>query len=203
MNVCQRSNERQFHEERRQQFYEEREQDDHARAMEDRGRAIFHLRTVEGLTFTEIGERYGISGSLVRLIICKYVRATTGRFPGRAELVRMSEAAAAIRVRTLGRSRRPRTFVDPMPPNRSKPPRSPELAALGRAIGLVMAETRMTLEAVADGAGLDPQQVSRYARGQGNPTLTSLRKLCKGLRISSGELMRLVDEDLDWQSEGL
>lgn len=77
-----------------------------------------------------------------------------------------------------------------MPRKRTKPPRSPELAALGEAIELVIAETpRMTIETVAEDSGLDVTLIGDYKRGQGNPTFDSLLKLCKGLHIDPTELM--------------
>lgn len=88
-----------------------------------------------------------------------------------------------------------------MPRPRSRSPRSPELAALGRAIQQVISETAgMTIEAVAWDSGLDVKQTGTYVRGLGNPTFVTLLRLCTGLHISLGELMRRVDAQLDRES---
>lgn len=77
-----------------------------------------------------------------------------------------------------------------MPRPRTAKPRSLRHAALGQAIELVIAENAgMTQEAVADDSGLDVKQVGTFIRGQGNPTYTTLLKLCEGLHVSLGELI--------------
>jgi len=52
----------------------------------------------------------------------------------------------------------------------------------------------MTLDTVAADSGLDEKQIGTFIRGQGNPTYSTLLKLCDGLHVSPGELMTLVDE---------
>lgn len=85
-----------------------------------------------------------------------------------------------------------------MPRPRTSSPRSPRHAALGRAIELVIAEEpHMTQDSVADESGLTTKQVGSYIRGQGNPTYTTLVKLCAGLHVSVGELMVRADELLE------
>jgi transcriptional regulator with XRE-family HTH domain len=82
-----------------------------------------------------------------------------------------------------------------MPRSRTAKPRSLRHAALGQAIELVIAENAdMTQEAVAEDAGLDVKQVGMFVRGRGNPTYTTLLKLCEGLHLSLGELMVRADE---------
>jgi transcriptional regulator with XRE-family HTH domain len=82
-----------------------------------------------------------------------------------------------------------------MPRKRTAKPRSLRHATLGQAIELVMAEdARMTLDTVAAESGLDEKQIGTFIRGQGNPTYGTLLKLCDGLHVSPGELMRRADE---------
>jgi len=85
---------------------------------------------------------------------------------------------------------------------RTSKPRSPRHAALGRAIESVIAENEgMTQEKVADDANLAVEQVGSYARGLGNPTYTTLLKLCEGLHVSLGSLMKKADELYDQASK--
>lgn len=82
-----------------------------------------------------------------------------------------------------------------MPRPRTAKPRSLRHAALGQAIELVMAEdAHMTLDAVAAESGLDEKQIGTFIRGQGNPTYSTLLKLCEGLHVSLGELMLSAEE---------
>jgi DNA-binding phage protein len=83
-----------------------------------------------------------------------------------------------------------------MPRPRTAKPRSLRHAALGLAIELVIAEdAHMTLDTVAADSGLDEKQLGTFIRGQGNPTYSTLLKLCDGLHMSLGELV-LRAEDL-------
>jgi len=83
-----------------------------------------------------------------------------------------------------------------MPRPRTIEPRSLRHAALGQAIKLVMTEDmHMTLDEVVRDSGLDEKQIGILIRGQGNPTYSTLLKLCKGLHVSVGTLM-LRAEDL-------
>lgn len=78
---------------------------------------------------------------------------------------------------------------------RTAKPRSLRHAALGQAIELVIAEdARMTLDTVAADSGLDEKQIGTFIRGQGNPTYSTLLKLCDGLHLSLGTLMLRVEE---------
>ncbi|HEY2141576.1 MAG TPA: helix-turn-helix transcriptional regulator [Solirubrobacteraceae bacterium] len=82
-----------------------------------------------------------------------------------------------------------------MPRQRKSQPRSPDHAALAQAIELLIAEDApMTQETVAEESGLNIKQVGAFVRGQGNPTYTTLLKLCKGLHVRPGQLMELTDE---------
>lgn len=81
-----------------------------------------------------------------------------------------------------------------MPRMRTAKPRSLRHAVLGQAIELVMAEDAcMTLDTVAAESGLDEKQIGTFIRGQGNPTYSTLLKLCDGLHVDLGELMRRAD----------
>jgi hypothetical protein len=74
-------------------------------------------------------------------------------------------------------------------------PRSLRHAALGQAIKLVMADDPlMTLDTVVADSGLDEKQIGTYIRGQGNPTYSTLLKLCEGLHVSLAALMARVEE---------
>jgi transcriptional regulator with XRE-family HTH domain len=83
-----------------------------------------------------------------------------------------------------------------MPRPRTAKPRSLRHAALGQAIELLIAEdAHMTLDTVAAESGLDEKQIGTFIRGQGNPTYSTLLKLCNGLHVNLGKLM-LRAEDL-------
>jgi transcriptional regulator with XRE-family HTH domain len=82
-----------------------------------------------------------------------------------------------------------------MPRKRKSKPRSADHAALAQAIEVLIAEDpQMTQDTVADDSGLTLMQVNDYVRGQGNPTYTTLMKLCRGLHVTPGQLMTLTDE---------
>jgi transcriptional regulator with XRE-family HTH domain len=82
-----------------------------------------------------------------------------------------------------------------MPPERKSKPKSPDHAALAHAVELFIAEDpNMTQESVAFDGNLSPKQVSALARGQSNPTYTTLLKLAAGLNVRLGELMTRVDD---------
>jgi transcriptional regulator with XRE-family HTH domain len=81
-----------------------------------------------------------------------------------------------------------------MPAQRKSEPRSPDHAALGEAIDLLITETaNMTQTSVAAESGLDVRRVSAFACGQGNPTYMTLLRLCKGLHVSLGDLLTKAD----------
>jgi transcriptional regulator with XRE-family HTH domain len=85
-----------------------------------------------------------------------------------------------------------------MPPQRKSKPRSPEHAALAKAIEYVIAQTDgMNRDKVSTDSGLSLRKISDLVRGQSNPTHASLRKLCKGLHTRPGELFTLADEIQD------
>jgi transcriptional regulator with XRE-family HTH domain len=81
-----------------------------------------------------------------------------------------------------------------MPAQRKSKPRSPDHAALGEAIELLISENpKMSQGSVASKSGLDIRRVNDFARGQGNPTYTTLLRLCDGLGVSLGELLTKAD----------
>jgi transcriptional regulator with XRE-family HTH domain len=41
---------------------------------------------------------------------------------------------------------------------------------------------------------MDVKQVGSFIRGQGNPTYETLRRLCKGLPVTLGELVTLAEK---------
>jgi transcriptional regulator with XRE-family HTH domain len=78
---------------------------------------------------------------------------------------------------------------------RTARPRSLHHAALGQAVELVIAEDAdMTLDTVARDSGLDEKQIGTFIRGQGNPTYSTLLKLCDGLHVSLATLTRRAEE---------
>jgi transcriptional regulator with XRE-family HTH domain len=88
-----------------------------------------------------------------------------------------------------------------MPAKRKSKPRSPDHAALGKAIELLIAENaNMSQRSVASDGGLDVRQVNDFARGQGNPTFETMVRLCDGLHVSLGELMTKADAFLEMAS---
>ncbi len=82
-----------------------------------------------------------------------------------------------------------------MPRPRTAQPRSLRHAALGQAIELVIAKNaHMTIDTVAADADLDEKQIGTFIRGQGNPTYSTMLKLCAGLHVTPGELNLLAEE---------
>ncbi len=81
-----------------------------------------------------------------------------------------------------------------MPPQRKSKPRSPDHAALAGAVERVIAEAGLTQEEVAERSGLNVKQINALVRGQANPTYENILKVCRGLGVSPGSLMGLVDE---------
>jgi DNA-binding phage protein len=78
---------------------------------------------------------------------------------------------------------------------RTAKPRSLSHAALGQAVELVIAEDAdMTLDTVARDSGLDEKQIGTFIRGQGNPTYSTLLKLCDGLHVSLAALTLRAEE---------
>jgi transcriptional regulator with XRE-family HTH domain len=57
-----------------------------------------------------------------------------------------------------------------------------------------MSKAGMTQEDVADRAGMKIEQVGRLVRGQNNPRLDTLKRLCVGLPVTLGELVTLTEK---------
>ena len=76
-----------------------------------------------------------------------------------------------------------------MPPERRSTPRSPELAALGRAIEERIDEIGMSQSSLAGASGIDLRRISDYVRGQYNPSYRNMRRLCQALKLPVDELM--------------
>jgi DNA-binding phage protein len=82
-----------------------------------------------------------------------------------------------------------------VPRPRTAKPRTLEHAALGQAIELLIAEDAgMTLDTVAADSGLDEKQIGTFIRGQGNPTYSTLLKLCDGLHVNLATLTHRAEE---------
>jgi transcriptional regulator with XRE-family HTH domain len=82
-----------------------------------------------------------------------------------------------------------------MPRPRTAKPRTLHHAALGQAIELLIAEDAgMSVDSVAADSGLDEKQIGTFIRGQGNPTYSTLVKLCDGLHVNLATLMQRAEE---------
>jgi transcriptional regulator with XRE-family HTH domain len=77
-----------------------------------------------------------------------------------------------------------------MPPKRKSQPRDPEVAALGKAIEARMRELGLSQKSLADAAEIDIRRVGDYIRGQYNPSLPNLKRLCPALKLTADELMK-------------
>jgi len=81
-----------------------------------------------------------------------------------------------------------------MPPPRKSKPRSPDHAALGQAIEMVIAaNAKLTRDRVATDSGMDIRRINTFIRGHGNPSYTTLLRLAAGLDVTLGHLMTLTD----------
>ena len=87
-----------------------------------------------------------------------------------------------------------------MPRPRTSKPRSLWHAALGQAIESVIREHGLTPDTVSKDSGLAIEQIGSYIRAQGNPTYSTLLKLCIGLHVDLTELQaraqKLLEERL-------
>jgi transcriptional regulator with XRE-family HTH domain len=75
-----------------------------------------------------------------------------------------------------------------MPPRRRVKPRSPDHAALGRAVEELRQEAGLTQEGLAERIESDFPSVGGVERGTSNPTFTSLLRLARGLEVDLSEL---------------
>jgi transcriptional regulator with XRE-family HTH domain len=94
-----------------------------------------------------------------------------------------------------------------MPRPRTVQPRSLRHAALGQAIESFMHERKLTPNELAQECGLAVEQLGTFTRGRGNPTYSTLLKICDGLRIGVTELHARADtlltERLDGNASGI
>jgi transcriptional regulator with XRE-family HTH domain len=89
-----------------------------------------------------------------------------------------------------------------MPRPRTVEARSLRHAALGQAIASFIRERKLTPDTVARESGLATEQVGIFIRGQGNPTYSTLLRLCIGLHVELTELHARADELLQERLEG-
>jgi transcriptional regulator with XRE-family HTH domain len=76
-----------------------------------------------------------------------------------------------------------------MPPRRRAKPRSPDHAALGRAVEELRRDAELTQEGLADRIHSDFPPIGNLERGLSNPTFSSLLRLARGLDIELSELV--------------
>jgi transcriptional regulator with XRE-family HTH domain len=67
--------------------------------------------------------------------------------------------------------------------------RTQEFAAIGWVMKVVIAEKGLSRAKLADRTGIDYKLVSKYLKGEGNPTYETLKRLCDGMGVSLGEVM--------------
>jgi transcriptional regulator with XRE-family HTH domain len=72
--------------------------------------------------------------------------------------------------------------------------RTQEFTAIGWVMKVVIAEKGLSRAKLADRTGIDYKAVSKYLKGQGNPTYETLKRLCDGIGVSLGEVMVRAEE---------
>lgn len=77
-----------------------------------------------------------------------------------------------------------------MPPRRQVKPRSPDHAALGRAVEELRREAGLTQEQLADRFQSEFPSVGKLERGTSNPTFASLLRVAQGLEVDLSELFK-------------
>lgn len=89
-----------------------------------------------------------------------------------------------------------------MPPERKSKPRSPDYAALGHAIEVLIAENPdIDKDTVSRDSGLEIKQINALIRGTSNPQLSTLLRLADGLHVRLGVVMTRADELRDKRSK--
>lgn len=83
-----------------------------------------------------------------------------------------------------------------MPPRRKVKPRSPDHAALGRAVKELRDEAELTQEELADRVDKEASPVGKLERGDANPTFESLLSVARGLDVELSELFERFDRIL-------
>ncbi len=79
-----------------------------------------------------------------------------------------------------------------MPPPRKKPPRSPELAALGKAVERLRKERGLTQEELGELAFTDHNLAGKIERGQRDPHYTTLLRLATVLETKPETIFALA-----------
>lgn len=75
-----------------------------------------------------------------------------------------------------------------MPPRRKVKPRSPDHAALGRAVEELRQDAGLTQEELADRMQTESTTIGKLERGVANPTFVSLLRLARGLDVELSEV---------------
>lgn len=73
----------------------------------------------------------------------------------------------------------------------------PRLVTFGRVVRRARRDRDMSQEALARAAGLGAKHVSEIERANRDPRLTTVLKLAAALDLQVGELLALLDEQLD------
>ena len=84
-----------------------------------------------------------------------------------------------------------------MPRPREKPPRTPELGALGLAVETLREELGDTQEGVGEKRFSDHHLTGPIERGHSNPTFMTLVKVAEVLESSPSEIVSLADRYLE------
>jgi transcriptional regulator with XRE-family HTH domain len=80
-----------------------------------------------------------------------------------------------------------------MPPRRQVKPRSPDHAALGKAVEELRDEADLTQEQLADRFDSEFPSVGGIERGTSNPTYASLLRVARGLGVELSEIVRRAE----------
>lgn len=80
-----------------------------------------------------------------------------------------------------------------MPPARKKPPLTPELAALGKAVERLRKERGLTQEELGSLVFTDHKLAGEIERGQRNPRYLTLLRLAAALQIGPEEIVALAE----------
>jgi len=70
------------------------------------------------------------------------------------------------------------------------------LNVLGRNVRRQREESKLTQEALGERANLDPTYISGIERGVRNPSVLSVIRIAKALRVTTSKLMENVDDEL-------
>ncbi|HXS69687.1 MAG TPA: helix-turn-helix transcriptional regulator [Candidatus Polarisedimenticolia bacterium] len=73
--------------------------------------------------------------------------------------------------------------------------RSQGLNVLGKNVRREREENKLTQEALAERANLDPTYISGIERGVRNPSILSVIRIAKALRVTASKLMENVEDN--------